>query len=78
VASQGLVGDSEQQLGSNPHVRRRAVVPTVDQERFRRKQQDFERQLKSNKSKFTHTVEDEFRSLVKSEIAAYEPADPSS
>lgn len=57
---------------ANQPARRRTNVPSDIQEKFRRKQQNFDKELKQNKSKFSLVVEDEYRSLVKSEIEAFE------
>lgn len=57
---------------SNQPTRRRTNVPSEIQDQFRKKQQNFDKELKQNKSKFSLIVEDEYRSLVKSEIEIYE------
>lgn len=43
-------------------------MPTDEQDTFRTKQQEFDKELKQNKSKFSLIVEEKYRSLVKREI----------
>ena len=49
-------------------INKKTIIPLEEIERLKQEQINFEKEIKSNKSKYIETVEDNFRSLIKEKL----------
>jgi len=52
---------------------KKVMISQYEFEEFKKEQEDFEKEIKSNKSKFIEIVEESYRSLIKEKLFTNEP-----